>query len=254
MGMLMLQSKESENPLIQYIKELVESVKERDPAARTTLEILTCYPGVHALLIHRLSHALWQKKAYWLARVLSHVARFFTGIEIHPAAVVGSRVFIDHGMGVVIGSTAEIGDGCTLYQGVTLGGVSTERCVKRHPTLKKNVIVGAGAKVLGPIVLGESSKVGSNAVVVDDVPDYITVTGIPARALEKRKKRSHARSEEFVAYASTSNQPDSQSCEILELKKQVKYLLKTLESHDITLNAPNKIEKLVPSKKTRKVD
>ena len=144
-------------------------VGARDPAARNGFEVLTAYPGLHAVLIHRFSHALWQWRLKWLARVLSNVGRWFTGIEIHPGASIGRRFFIDHGMGVVIGETAEIGDDCTLYHGVTLGGTSWQKG-KRHPTLVNDVVVGAGAKVLGPITLAEGVRVGSNAVVVKAVP------------------------------------------------------------------------------------
>src|SRR5690349_19524089 len=138
---------------------------ERAPAARSGWEVLTCYPGMHAVMLHRPAHWFWRHRLYWLARFVSQIARFFTGIEIHPGAVIGRRVFIDHGMGVVIGETAEVGDGCTLYHGVTLGGVSWDKG-KRHPTLGKGVVVGAGAKILGPFIVGDNAKVGSNSVVV----------------------------------------------------------------------------------------
>ncbi len=166
--------------MFEQIKEDVQSVFARDPAARNTLEVLTTYPGIHALLFHRVSHWLWLAGFNWLARVLSYLARWLTGIEIHPGANIGRRFFIDHGMGVVIGETAEIGDDCTLYHGVTLGGTTWNKG-KRHPTLKNGVVVGAGAKVLGPIIVGENARVGSNAVVVKDVPDGATVVGIPGR-------------------------------------------------------------------------
>ena len=165
------------------LREDIHVVFDRDPAARTFFEVLTCYPGLHAILWHRLSHGLWNLGLKWLARFSSYVARWFTGIEIHPGAKIGRRVFIDHGMGVVIGETAEVGDDCTLYHGVTLGGTSWQKG-KRHPTLEAGVIVGAGAKVLGPITLGEGVKVGSNAVVVRDVPAGATAVGIPARILD----------------------------------------------------------------------
>ena len=152
--------------MFSRLREDLASVRERDPAARSTLEVLTCYPGIHALMFHRLAHGAWQRGWHWLGRFLSHVGRFFTGIEIHPGAVIGRRVFIDHGMGVVIGETAEIGDDCTIYQGVTLGGTSLYRGTKRHPTLGRGVVVGAGAKVLGGFTVGEGAKIGSNAVVV----------------------------------------------------------------------------------------
>lgn len=164
----------------RFIREDVRSVFDRDPAARSTWEILTCYPGVHALLIHRLTHRLWQSRFYWLARFIAHFGRFVTGIEIHPGATIGRRFFIDHGMGVVIGETAVIGDDVTLYHGVTLGGTSWNKG-RRHPTLGNGVVVGAGAKILGPITVGDGAKVGSNAVVVKNVPSGMTAVGNPAR-------------------------------------------------------------------------
>ncbi len=168
-------------------REDIRCVFDRDPAARTTFEVLTCYPGLHARIAHRVSHALWKAGLKWPARFLSHLARSFTGIEIHPGATIGRRFFIDHGMGVVIGETAEIGDDVTLYHGVTLGGTSW-REGKRHPTLGNGVVVGAGAKILGPIHIGDHAKVGSNAVVVKDVPADATAVGIPARILDEARK------------------------------------------------------------------
>ena len=169
--------------MFDRIREDVRCVFARDPAARTMWEVLTCYPGFHALTFHRLAHALWGAGFKWLARLVSHVSRFLTGIEIHPGAAIGRRVFIDHGMGVVIGETAEIGDDCTLYHQVTLGGVSWNKG-KRHPTLGKGVVVGAGAKILGPFEVGEGARIGSNSVVVKAVPPGATVVGIPARIVE----------------------------------------------------------------------
>jgi serine O-acetyltransferase len=166
--------------MFERIREEISVVFERDPAARSTWEVLTCYPGFHALLLHRFSHCVWHKGFKWLARWLAHLGRWLTGIEIHPGARIGRRFFIDHGMGVVIGETAEIGDDCTLYHGVTLGGTTWNKG-KRHPTLKNGVVIGAGAKILGPITIGENAKIGSNAVVVKDVPDNATAIGIPAR-------------------------------------------------------------------------
>ena len=172
--------------MFKHLREDISVVFERDPAARTTWEVLTTYPGVHALIIHRLSHWLWSMRLRWLARFSSHIGRFLTGIEIHPGAAIGHRVFIDHGMGVVIGETAIIGDDCTLYHGVTLGGTSWKKG-KRHPTLENGVVIGAGAKVLGPITVGAGAKIGSNAVVVKDVPAGATAVGIPARILDQEK-------------------------------------------------------------------
>jgi serine O-acetyltransferase len=175
--------------MFQRLREDISVVFDRDPAARTFFEVLTTYPGVHAILWHRMSHGLWGLDLKWLARLSSHLARWLTGIEIHPGARIGRRVFIDHGMGVVVGETAEIGDDCTLYHGVTLGGTSWQKG-KRHPTLEAGVIIGAGAKVLGPITLGAGAKVGSNAVVVKDVPAGATAVGIPARILDADKDRT----------------------------------------------------------------
>jgi serine O-acetyltransferase len=188
--------------MFDHLKEDIAIVFERDPAARTHWEILTTYPGVHALLMHRVAHFLWQKRLFWLARFSSHLARFLTGIEIHPGASIGHRVFIDHGMGVVIGETAIIGDDCTLYHGVTLGGTSWNKG-KRHPTLENGVVIGAGAKILGPITLGAGAKVGSNAVVVKDVPANATAIGIPARILEETPvdKKAEVNPASFTAYA-----------------------------------------------------
>lgn len=192
--------------MFDHVKEDIAIVFQRDPAARTHWEILTTYPGVHALLMHRLSHWLWQQHFYWLARFNSHMGRWLTGIEIHPGATIGRRVFIDHGMGVVIGETAVIGDDCTLYHGVTLGGTSWNKG-KRHPTLENGVVIGAGAKILGPITVGAGSKIGSNAVVVKDVPANATAVGIPARILEEEKSTKEeaqstvAKNQSFTAYA-----------------------------------------------------
>ncbi|MGF6937659.1 serine O-acetyltransferase [Paraburkholderia sp. UCT70] len=165
------------------LREDIATIRERDPAARSAWEVLTCYPGLHALVLHRIAHACWRAKRRWLARFVSQMARFMTGIEIHPGASVGRRVFIDHGMGVVIGETAQIGDDCTIYQGVTLGGTSLTRGAKRHPTLERGVIVGAGAKVLGGFTVGADAKIGSNAVVTKPVPARGTAVGNPARII-----------------------------------------------------------------------
>jgi serine O-acetyltransferase len=188
--------------MFRAIREDIGSVFERDPAARSTLEVLTCYPGVHARIMHRISHLLWKWRFFWLARLLSHIARFLTGIEIHPGATIGRRFFIDHGMGVVIGETAEIGDDVTLYHGVTLGGTSWKQG-KRHPTLGNGVVVGAGAKILGPILIGDGAKIGSNAVVVKNVPAGATAAGIPARILDDANKSAG-----FNAYGLGGDQND----------------------------------------------
>jgi len=190
--------------MFRRMREDIRCVFERDPAARSVWEVVTCYPGFHALQLHRVSHTLWTWKLRWLARFLSHVTRFLTGIEIHPGAVIGRRVFIDHGMGVVIGETAEIGDDCTLYHGVTLGGVSWNQG-KRHPTLGAGVVVGAGAKILGPFIVGDRAKVGSNSVVVKPVPAGATVVGIPARIVEHGAEVARAA---FDAYAVSADLDD----------------------------------------------
>jgi len=169
--------------MFERLREDIACILERDPAARTRFEVLTCYPGLHALVMQRWAHACWMRGHKWAGRFISHIARFLTGVEIHPGAVIGRRVFIDHGMGVVIGETAEIGDDCTIYQGVTLGGTSLVRGSKRHPTLGQGVIVGANAQVLGGFTVGAGARVGSNAVVVKAVPAGATAIGNPARIL-----------------------------------------------------------------------
>ncbi len=200
--------------MFDHFRDDLSVVFDRDPAARSTFEILTSYPGVHALLIHRLAHAVWNLGACWLARFISHIGRWLTGIEIHPAARIGRRFFIDHGMGVVIGETAIIGNDCTLYHGVTLGGTSWEKG-KRHPTLGDGVVVGAGAKVLGPIEIGDGARIGSNAVVVKSVPPGATVVGVPGRLIERKPAaRDTAHREKmaskmgFDAYGVTRDAPD----------------------------------------------
>lgn len=166
--------------MFKTLKKDIQAVFDRDPAARTTIEVLTCYPGFHALQFHRAAHWLWSKRLYYLGRLLSHVSRFITGIEIHPGARLGPGFFIDHGMGVVIGETSEVGENVTLYHGVTLGGTSLKK-EKRHPTLGNNVVVGAGAKVLGPVKVGDNARIGAGSVVVADVPPNTTVVGIPGK-------------------------------------------------------------------------
>jgi len=200
--------------MFDQLREDVRVVFERDPAARTTLEILTAYPGLHALLFHRFAHGLWRAGVKLPARILSHLARWFTGIEIHPGVVIGRRFFIDHGMGVVIGETAVIGDDCTLYHGVTLGGTTWEKG-KRHPTLANDVVVGAGAKVLGPIEIGSGARIGSNAVVLRNVPADATVVGVPGRLIERKVESADtqhrakiANKMGFDAYGVTSDAPD----------------------------------------------
>jgi serine O-acetyltransferase len=189
--------------MFDRLREDIRCVLERDPAARSAFEVLTCYPGLHALWMHRLAHACWHGGLRWLARFVSHVARWLTGVEIHPGAKIGRRVFIDHGMGIVIGETAEIGDDSTIYQGVTLGGTSLVKGAKRHPTLGRGVIVGAGAQVLGGFTVGDGARIGGNAVVVKEVPPGATAVGNPARILHKEAeaaRESAANRMGFSAY------------------------------------------------------
>ncbi len=228
--------------MFSRLREDIACVFDRDPAARSTWEVLTCYPGLHALVFHRFNHGLWGMGLKWLARLGSNVGRWLTGIEIHPGATIGRRFFIDHGMGVVIGETAVIGDDCTLYHGVTLGGTSWNKG-KRHPTLERGVVIGAGAKVLGPITLGERAKVGSNAVVVRDVPPGATAVGIPARIVEDRSeivREIKAGQMGFSAYAVTRNEDDPLSQAIhglldhaVETDRRLDMLLKCLEQSGV---------------------
>lgn len=203
--------------MIGHIIEDIRCVRERDPAMRSFADGLTFYPGLHAVWVHRVSHRLWRWRLYWLARFLSQCARLITGIEIHPGARIGRRFFVDHGMGVVIGETAEIGHDCTLYHGVTLGGTSWQ-AGKRHPTLGKGVVVGAGAKILGPVYIGDNARIGSNAVVVKDVAAGVSVVGVPARVVVAKNKEEKVPVEdqkgaaggkvEFNAYAQAIQAPD----------------------------------------------
>lgn len=230
--------------MLARLREDIACVFERDPAARSTWEVLTCYPGFHALTLHRLAHWLWGQRLRWLARALSHFARWITGVEIHPGATIGRRVFIDHGMGVVIGETAVIGDECTLYHGVTLGGTSWNKG-KRHPTLERGVVIGAGAKVLGPITIAAGAKIGSNAVVVRDVPPGATAVGIPARIIESARELAREEKAEnlgFSAYAVTRSEDDPLSMAIhglldhaVETDRRIAALLKTIERAGVSL-------------------
>jgi serine O-acetyltransferase len=241
--------------MLDTIREDINSVFDRDPAARTTFEVITCYPGLHARIFHRLAHRLWRADFKWPARFLSHIARGLTGIEIHPGASIGRRFFIDHGMGVVIGETAEIGDDVTLYHGVTLGGTSWQEG-KRHPTLGNGVVVGAGAKILGPITIGDGAKIGSNAVVVKDVPANATAAGIPARILDEDKK-----AHKFNAYGISNDQNDPLSKAIHGLlghsvvtDKRIDLILEQLEKMGVNVEEeratadkfdPNYLNKIV---------
>ena len=230
--------------MFSRLREDIRSVFDRDPAARTSWEVLTCYPGVHAALMHRCSHWLWSRQLRWLGRLVSHLARFCTGIEIHPGATIGRRFFFDHGMGVVIGETAVIGDDVTIYHGVTLGGTSWTKG-RRHPTIADGVVIGAGAQVLGPITVGAGAKVGSNAVVVKDVPEGTTAVGNPARIIDgeqAQKREEKAGQMGFSAYALSSNQDDPLAKAIhglldhsVETDRRLDLLIKKLESSGVSL-------------------
>ncbi len=198
----------------------IDSYMDRDPALRSRLEVVLAYPGFHALVFHRLSNWFWRKRFYLAGRFLSHVGRGLTGIEIHPGATIGRRLFIDHGMGVVIGETAELGDDVTLYQGVTLGATSTAKG-KRHPTLENGVIVGSGAQVLGPFTVGEGARIGANAVVLKEVPAGATMTGIPAKMAQPRSRRQP---ESFVAYGTPEGVTDPDSRDLHTLTETVRRL------------------------------
>ncbi len=208
--------------MFKTLKEDIDAVFQRDPAVRSTLEVVVCYPGFHALQLHRLAHKVWNIKWYFVARCISQFGRFVTGIEIHPGARIGRGFFIDHGMGVVIGETAEIGDNCTLYHGVTLGGTSWAK-EKRHPTLGNDVVIGSGAKILGPFVVGSGSKVGSNSVVVKEVPEKATVVGVPGRmVLSEEERRQQEKQHRFDL--EHGRLPDPQAQAISRLFEQIRSL------------------------------
>lgn len=225
----------------------IQCILDRDPAARSGWEVLTCYPGLHAIVLHRFSHTCWNLGFKWVARFVSNFSRWFTGIEIHPAAVIGERVFFDHAMGVVVGETAQIGDGCTIYQGVTLGGTSLYKGVKRHPTLGKDVVVGAGAKVLGGFTVGDGARIGSNAVVVKPVPAGATAVGNPARIIQEDSdaiREAAASKMGFSAYGVTQNDdPVSQAMRGLidnaaSQEHQIALLWKTIEELSVAQAKP----------------
>lgn len=251
-------------PIFKSLREDIRSIFDRDPAARSTLEIVTCYPGVHAMLFHRVAHRLWAWHFYWLARFVSHISRFLTGIEIHPGATIGRRFFIDHGMGVVIGETAVIEDDVTLYHGVTLGGTSWNKG-RRHPTLKSGVVIGAGAKVLGPITIGAGARVGSDAVVVKDVPAGATAVGNPARIIENDKaETTTAQSAKlgFTAYAINrdASDPYAKALHALlehaaETDQRLAHLLKKLEDSGVQVEEANAVvDKFDPQYLSKIVD
>ena len=219
------------------IIEDIRSVFDRDPAARNMFEIITCYSGVQAVIIYRLTHLLWGYKLYWLARFISTFARLITGIEIHPGAVIGRRFFIDHGMGVVIGETSEIGDDCMIYHGVTLGGTSWDK-EKRHPTLMDGVIIGAGAKILGPVTLGKNVRVGSNSVVVRSIDDNETVVGIPGRVVRKKSSEIDTFDSYAASSSGTTNDPTLQAVNsiierLAEMDEKMAKLTPEVKNHDV---------------------
>jgi len=214
--------------MFKKLGEDIATIMRHDPAARSRLEVVLCYPGFHAMLFYRLGNFLWRHGLKLLARFVSHLGRWFTGIEIHPGATIGRRFFVDHGMGVVIGGTAEIGDDVMLYQGVTLGGTSLERGVKRHPTLEDGVIIGSGASVLGPFTVGAGARVGANAVVIAEVPPGATMVGIPAKQVGRRGKKTDQ--EDFLAYGTPDNIPDPVARALEGLLDQVSTLKTRLEA------------------------
>ncbi len=237
--------------MFERSKEDIAAIRAKDPAARSSLDVIFSYPGFHAIRLHRLAHALWANDFKSLARFISHCGRVFTGIEIHPGAVIGRRVFIDHGMGIVMGETVEIGDDCTIYQGVTLGGTSLGRGAKRHPTLERGVIISAGAKVLGGFTVGEGARIGANAVVLKPVPAGATAVGIPARIVEQAAvipgaNTSGADSGNFSAYGINPDMDDPVNIALRKLidhltiaETRIDQLTATLKKHGIECDGPD---------------
>ena len=245
--------------MFSNLREDIQSIIERDPAARNAWEVLTCYPGLHAVVMHRWAHACWRVNFRWLGRFISYFARVITGIEIHPGATIGRRVFIDHGFGVVIGETAVVGDDCTIYQGVTLGGTTLVAGTKRHPTLERGVIVGAGAQVLGAFTVGEYAKVGSNAVVVKPVPAGATAVGNPAHIVRKEDQSRSAQM--FAAYGVTPNGDDPLSKALRNLinhvaqqDEQIERMCATMKAAGIRCHTPDESDKLDQAQLNRLVD
>jgi serine O-acetyltransferase len=245
--------------MFSNLREDIQSIIERDPAARSAWEVLTCYPGLHAVVMHRWAHACWRVNFRWLGRFISYFARILTGIEIHPGATIGRRVFIDHGFGVVIGETAVVGDDCTIYQGVTLGGTTLVAGTKRHPTLERGVIVGAGAQVLGAFTVGEYAKVGSNAVVVKPVPAGATAIGNPAHIVRKEEQTRSAQM--FAAYGVTPNGDDPLSKALRNLinhvaqqDEQIERMCATMKAAGIRCHTPDESDKLDQAQLNRLVD
>ena len=220
--------------IFKNLRNQISVVLEHDPAARSALEVIFCYPGFHAIVFYSLSSYAWRNGLKLLGRFISHLGRILTGIEIHPAATVGDRLFIDHGMGVVIGATTEIGNDVTLYQGVTLGGTSLKRGIKRHPTLEDGVIVGAGAKVLGPIIIGKNARVGSNAVVVTNVDAETTVVGVPAKVTRAKSQPSKS---SFLAYGTPDNVPDPVARALEVALQQVQSLKSRIDQLEAKMNS-----------------
>ena len=230
--------------LFKRLREDIASIHARDPAARSTLEVLLCYPGLHAVMWYRLANWFWRHHMFLAGRFTSHIGRLLTGIEIHPGATIGRRLFIDHGFGVVIGETAEIGDDVTLYQGVTLGGTSLNKG-KRHPTLRDGVIVGAGAQVLGPIVVNERGRVGANAVVLSDVPEGVTMVGIPARAATGGKRR-----QDFAAYGLEGDLPDPVVRAMENIRGEIAELLNRVTDLEAATPDEGSEKKRVPTRRS----
>jgi serine O-acetyltransferase len=245
------------------IREDIASIIERDPAARSVWEVATCYPGFHVIVMHRWARWCWLRGFKWFGRFISHIARWLTGIEIHPGAVIGRRVFIDHGFGVVIGETAEVGDDCTIYQGVTLGGTSLSKGAKRHPTLGRGVIIGAGAKVLGGFVVGEGAKVGSNAVVVKEVPAGATAVGNPAHIVQKdaTRQRDETAARMFAAYGVTPNGDDPLSTALHGLinhaaaqESQIQKIIAAMKAAGLPCEVLSEMEKFDPAQLNKLVE
>lgn len=228
--------------MFDRLKEEINCVFERDPAAQGVLEVITAYPGLHAIMLHRISHSLWRSRLKWAGRFLSHITRWLTGVEIHPGAMIGKRLFIDHGMGIVIGETSTVGDDCTLYHGVTLGG-TTWRKGKRHPSLGNGVVVGAGAKILGPVKVGDKARIGSNSVVLKDVPSGATVVGIPGHVVSAKDKKISPHREAiankigFDAYGATADMPDPVADAINRMLDHIHIMDKQLESIKVVLQS-----------------
>lgn len=248
--------------MFSRLREDIASIIKKDPAARNAWEVITCYPGFQAILMHGWAQWCWKRGLKWLGRFISHIARILTGIEIHPGATIGRRVFIDHGFGVVIGETAEIGDDCTIYQGVTLGGTSLSRGAKRHPTLEAGVIVGAGAKVLGGFTIGAGAKIGSNSVVLKPVPAGGTAVGNPAHVIKKEVPSADSETAHlFTAYGVTQNSDDPISKVLHKLidhaaaqQEQIEKLSAALAQSGIACDARSEVGKLIPEQINSLVD